>query len=178
MGKSKSVILSILRKLEETGSWEAKKPPGRPRKTTAKEDRRIGNESKKDWFATAIAIAKRTNANLGIKISRHIISRGLNEMNLNCQVISTKPYISKNKTKWVDWNLPLNTSYGVKNSGIVFISATSQNLTSSVVTGKGSFNVGTPQCTKSNVIFGGGSVMVFIIIQYSYRTSCEAKQKN
>ena len=39
VGKSKSVIHSILRKLEETGSCEAKKPPGRPRKTTAREDR-------------------------------------------------------------------------------------------------------------------------------------------
>ena len=45
--KSKSVIHSILRKSEETGSCEAKKPLGRPRKTTAREDRWIGNESKK-----------------------------------------------------------------------------------------------------------------------------------
>ena len=48
VGKSKSVIHSILRKLEETGLCETKKPPGRPRKTTAREDRWIGNESKKD----------------------------------------------------------------------------------------------------------------------------------
>ena len=81
--KSKSVIHSILRKLEETGSCEAKKPPGRPRKTTAREDRWIGYESKKDQFMTATAISKRANANLGIKIPRHIISRRLNEINLN-----------------------------------------------------------------------------------------------
>ena len=36
VGKSKSVLHSILRKLEKTGSCEAKKPPGRPRKTTAR----------------------------------------------------------------------------------------------------------------------------------------------
>ena len=36
VGKSKSVIHSILRKLEETGSCKAKKLPGRPRKTTAR----------------------------------------------------------------------------------------------------------------------------------------------
>ena len=46
VGKSKSVILSILRKLEETGSCETKKPLGRPRKTTARKDRWIDNESK------------------------------------------------------------------------------------------------------------------------------------
>ena len=32
LGKSKSVIHSILRKFEDTGSCEAKKHPGRPRK--------------------------------------------------------------------------------------------------------------------------------------------------
>ena len=55
VGKSKSVI-------EESVSREAKKPP------TAREDRWIGNESKKDRFATAIAttIFKGANANLGI----------------------------------------------------------------------------------------------------------------
>ena len=47
VGKSISVIHSILRKLEETGSCEAKKPLGRSRKTTAKEDRMTGNELKK-----------------------------------------------------------------------------------------------------------------------------------
>ena len=72
VGKSKNVIHSILRKLE-TGSCEAKKPPGRLRKTTTREDRKIGNESKKDQFATATAISKRANVNLGIEISRHTI---------------------------------------------------------------------------------------------------------
>ena len=38
LGKFKTVIHSILRKLEETGSCEAKKPPGRPRKSNARED--------------------------------------------------------------------------------------------------------------------------------------------
>ena len=74
VGKSKSVIHSILRKLEPTGSCEAKKPPDRPRKTTARKDRWIGNVSKKDRFVTATAISKRADTNLAIKISRHTIS--------------------------------------------------------------------------------------------------------
>ena len=44
-GGVKSVIQSILRKLEENGSCEAKKSPGRPCKTTASKDRWIGNKS-------------------------------------------------------------------------------------------------------------------------------------
>ena len=50
---------------------------------------------KKDRFVTATAIFKRANADLDIKISRHSISRRLNEINLNSRVASTKPYISK-----------------------------------------------------------------------------------
>ena len=83
VGKSKSVIHSILTKLEETGSCEAKKPPDRLRKTTAGEDRWIGNESKKDRFVIATTISKSDNTNLGIKISKHTISRRFNEINLN-----------------------------------------------------------------------------------------------
>ena len=78
VGKYKSVIHSILRKLEETRTCEAKK---QPRKTTARKDRWIGNESQKDRFATATAISKRANANFAIKIPRHTISRRVNEIN-------------------------------------------------------------------------------------------------
>ena len=95
VGKSKSVIHSILRKLEETGSCKAKEPPSSLKKTTAREDRWIGNESKKGRFAKATAICKRANANIGIEISRHAISQRLNEMNLNNRVASTKRYISE-----------------------------------------------------------------------------------
>ena len=92
--KSKSFIHSILRKLEETVSCETKKPPGRSRKTTGREDKWIGSESNKDRFATT-ANLKRANTKLGIKLSRHTISRRLNEINLNSQVPSKKPLVSK-----------------------------------------------------------------------------------
>ena len=42
-------------------------------KTTTREDRWIGNDSKKDRLATATTISKRANDNLGIEISRHTI---------------------------------------------------------------------------------------------------------
>ena len=47
---------------------------------------------------TVTAISKRVNANLGIKILRHIISRRLNEINLKSRISTMNPYISrKNK---------------------------------------------------------------------------------
>ena len=54
---------------------------------------------KLDRFATATAISRRANANIGIKISNHTISRRFNEMYLNSQVASTKPHISKKQNK-------------------------------------------------------------------------------
>ena len=95
VGKSKSVVHNILRKLEDNGSCETKKPACWPRITTARKDRWISNESKKDGFATATAISKRATANLVMKISRHTISGRLNEIILNSRVASTKPYTSK-----------------------------------------------------------------------------------
>ena len=95
VGKFKCVIHSILRKLEENVSCQTKKPTGRPKKTIAREEWWVDNESNKDRFATATAISKRANTNLGIKISMHTISRRLNEINLNSRVASTKSYISK-----------------------------------------------------------------------------------
>ena len=139
MEKSISVIHNILRKLEETGSCEVKKPRGKPRKTTAREDRWTGNELKKREFSTATGISKRANANLGIKISRHAISRRLNEINLNSRVDSTKPYISKrNKmrrlkfaTEHVIWTEEQLDCVHLRNKS---------KLNCSVVTGKGSFD--------------------------------------
>ena len=94
--KSKSVIHGILKKSKETGSCEAKNSPGRPKKTTAKTDRWITLPSK-NRFATATDIAKVVKDSLGINVSRHTVSRRLNEKNLFARVPSTKPFISKNQ---------------------------------------------------------------------------------
>ena len=164
VGKSKSVINSILKKLRETGSCETKKPPGRPRKTTAREDRWIGNESKKDWFAIATAISKRTNANFDIKISRHSIFWRFKERNLNSQVASMKSYISKkNKMSW----LKFATEHVIWTEDCVHFSDESKfNLFSCDVRRIIQHSPKewcSPQCTKSSVKFGK-SVVVFGMI--------------
>ena len=165
VGKSKSVIHSILRKFEETWSCDAKKSPSMPRKTTAREDRWIGNESKKDRFATATTISKRVNANLDIKISRHTIFRRLNEINLNSRVASTKPYISK-KNKMS--RLKFATEHIIWNSGIVYISAMRKfhlfGFDRRRFVRRSSREQYSPQWTKNSVKFEGGSVMVFGMI--------------
>ena len=93
--KSKSVIHGILKKLDETGSCEAKKPPDRPSKTTSREDKFIKLQAKKDRFTTAADIANKIKDNLGVNVSRHTVSRRLNEQRLMARTPSTKPFISK-----------------------------------------------------------------------------------
>ena len=166
--KSKSVIHGILKKFKETGSCEAKKPPGRPRKTTAREDRLIVKNSKKDRFATATAISKNTKTDFGISVSRHMVSRRLNEKCLFSRVPSTKPFISnKNQrsrkkfaTEHVTWteeqwdyvHFSDESKFNLFGSdGRRFVR---RNVTERYY----------PKCIKSSVKFGGGSVMVFGMI--------------
>ena len=93
--KSKSVIHGILKKFDETGLCEAKKPFGRPRKTTSREDRFITLQAKNDRFTTAADITNKIKDNLGVNLSRHTVSRRLSEQRLMARTLSTKPFISK-----------------------------------------------------------------------------------
>ena len=164
MGKSKSVIHSILRKLEENGSCEVKKPTSRPRKTTAREYRWIGNEKKKVRIVTATTISERANASLGIKISRHIFPK-INEIYLNSRFSSTKPYISeKNKmsqlkfaTEYVMWTEEqLDCVHFSDESKFNLFGCGGRRLIR-----RSPKELYSPHFTKSNVKFGGRGMMVF-----------------
>ena len=115
-----------------------------------------------DWF-------KRANANLGIKISRHTITQKLNEINKNSQVASMKPCISeKNKMS----QLKFATEHIIWTEGqwdcVHFSDVSKFNLFD--FDGKrfvqhSPKELYSPQCTKSSVKFGGGSVMEFSMVQ-------------
>ena len=140
---------------------------GRGKLQQGKTDGLVMNK-KKDRFATATAISKRANTNLGIKTSRHTISRRFSEINLNSQVASTKPYISK-KNKMSRLKFATRHVIRTENSRIAFLSAISQSLACSVVTGEGSFDAVLRNdirlsAQKNSVRLGGGSVMLFGMI--------------
>lgn len=166
--KSKSVIHSILKKFEETGSCEAKKPPGRPRKTTAREDRWIVQNSKKDRFTTATAISKNVKSNFGINVSRHTVSRRLNEKCLFSRVPSTKPFISKKNKASRKKFATEHVTWTEEQWGCVHFSDESKfNLFGSDgrrYVRRNPTERYSPKCIKSSVKFGGGSVMVFGMI--------------
>ena len=74
---SKNDFHDILNKLEESGSYEAKNPPGRPRKTTSKDDRNVRLQAKKNKFSTATDISRKVKDILCIDVSRHTVSQCL-----------------------------------------------------------------------------------------------------
>ena len=60
--KSKSVIHGILKAYDDTGSCEAGKSIGRPRKTSERDDRAIAKLMKADSVKTAAAVSREFNA--------------------------------------------------------------------------------------------------------------------
>ena len=69
--------------MKEILSCQDKKPPDRPRNASARKKDGLVMNKKKAQFATATAISKSANTNLGVKISKHTISRRLDEINWN-----------------------------------------------------------------------------------------------
>ena len=166
--KSKSVIHGILKKFDETGSCEAKKPPGSPRKTTSREDRFIALQAKKDTFTTAAGIAHMIKDNLGVNVSRHTVLRRLNEQRLMARTPSTKPFISKKNQlarkkfaiEHVTWTEnQWNCVYFSDESKFNLFGSDERRYVRRSVTERYS-----PKCIKRSVKFGGGSVMVFGMI--------------
>ena len=136
--KSKSVIHNILRKLEEYGSCKVKKPPGCPKKSTSRKTYRfVMNQKRIDLWLQPLSL-KELMLILALKYQVTLFPWRLNEINLNSQEAS-KSFTFLKITKRADWNLPLDTAYGLNNSEIMFISAMSQSLTNLVMTGEDSF---------------------------------------
>ena len=117
-----------------------------------------------------IAIANKIKDNLGVNVSRHTVSRRLNEQRLMARTPSTKPFISKKNQLARKENSLLNTSHGPRIiNGIVSISVMSQSSICLVLMAGGYVRRSvterySPKCIKRSVKFGGGSVMVFSMI--------------
>ena len=97
--RSKSVIWRILKFHEDTGLFVSPKKPGRPRKTTPRQDWVMHRLSISDRFNTASGIAREVNSDSGMDVSRMTVSRRLHEVGLDAHSPATKPPISKKNQK-------------------------------------------------------------------------------
>lgn len=164
--RSKSVVSRVLTLYNATGRLTNSKKPGRPRKTTVREDRVMQRLALKDRFLTASQISKDI-ADV-TDVSRQTVSRRLHEIGLYARSPVKKPLISKKNqaarlafaNKHVIWS--------EKEWQKVFFSDESKfNVFGS--DGKHYVRRRTGEslnhkCTKKTVKFGGGSVMVFGMI--------------
>ena len=149
-----------MKRFEKTGLYEAKKPPGRPRKTTARDDKWITLKSKKDQFATATDVSKKSRDYLGIKVSRHTVSQRLNKEHLIARAPSTKPFISKKNqlahkkfaTEHITWTKDQwSCVYFSDESKFSLFGSDGRRYVRGSAMGRYSF-----MCIRSSVKFGGG----------------------
>ncbi len=78
LGVAKTTVWNILKKKKRTGELSNTKRPGRPRKTTVVDDRRILSLVKKTPFATVGQI-KNTLQEVGVCVSKSTIKRRLHQ---------------------------------------------------------------------------------------------------
>ena len=90
-GISKEDVRKICQKLQKTGKSENSVRSDGKRKTTAREDRLITKEVKKNSFITAQQIKE----NLYLPISITQIKSRINESNIYGRIYKNRPYISK-----------------------------------------------------------------------------------
>ena len=158
--RSKSVIGRVVKSYNDTGKIVSAFKTGRPRKTSAREDRIMQRMS----FKSCTEIKRVMNSTSCVNVSRQTVSRRLQEIGLFNQTPRKKPLVSsKNKKRLEFANSYVIWTY--ENWAKVFFSDESKfNLFGN--DGKSSVKrrIGeklSAKCTKKTVKFGGGSVMVF-----------------
>ena len=97
---SKSVVGRIVKSYNDTGKIASAFKTGRPRKTSAREDRIMQRMSLKDRFKSCTEIKRVMNSTSCVNVSRQTVSRRLQEIGLFNRMPRQKPLVSsKNKKK-------------------------------------------------------------------------------
>ncbi len=98
LGVAKTTVWNILKKKERTGELSNTKRPGRPRKTTVVDDRRILSLVKKTPFTTVGQI-KNTLQEVGVCVSKSTIKRRHHQSEYRGFTTSCKPLVSLKNRK-------------------------------------------------------------------------------
>ena len=95
---AKSTVWYILKKREHTGELSNTKRPGRPRKASVVDDRRILSLVKKNPFTTVGQI-KKTLQEVGVSVSKSTIKRRLHQRKYRGFITRCKPLVSLKNRK-------------------------------------------------------------------------------
>ncbi len=163
-GVAKTTVWNILKKKERTGELSNTKRPGRPRKTTVVDDRRILSLVKKTPFTTVGQI-KNTLQEVGVCVSKSTIKRRLHQSEYRGFTTRCKPLVSlknrKARLEFAKRHLKKPSQFW---NNILWTDETKINLYQSdgkrrVWRRKGTAH--DPKHTTSSVKHGGGSVMAW-----------------
>ncbi len=164
LGVAKTTVWNILKKKERTGELSNTKRPGRPRKTTVVDDRRIHSLVKKTPFTTVGQI-KNTLQEVGVCVSKSTIKRRLHQSEYRGFTTRCKPLVSlknrKARLEFAKRHLKKPSQFW---NNILWTDETKINLYQSdgkrrVWRRKGTAH--DPKHTTSSVKHGGGSVMAW-----------------
>ena len=163
--RSNSVFGRVVKSYNDTGKIVSAFKTGRPRKTSAREDRIMQRMSLKDLFKPCTEIKKVINSTSCVNVSRQTVSRRLQEKGLFNRTPRKKPLVSSKKKKK---RLEFANRYVIwtyENWAKVFFSNESKfNLFGNERKNNVKRRIGerlSAKCTKKTVKFGGGSIMVF-----------------
>lgn len=95
VGVSKTGVVTTLKRFAETESFVDKKRSGRPKKTTASDERLLLRLSQRDRFKTAPDLRAEVNKSLTKPISVMTVSRILNKNGIFGRVAARKPLLRK-----------------------------------------------------------------------------------
>uniref|UniRef100_A0A8C5M9G9 Transposase n=1 Tax=Leptobrachium leishanense TaxID=445787 RepID=A0A8C5M9G9_9ANUR len=164
LGVAKTTVWNILKKKERTGELSNTKRPGRPRKTTVVDDRRILSLVKKTPFTT-VGHIKNTLQEVGVCVSKSTIKRRLHQSEYRGFTTRRKPLVSlKNRKARLEFAKQHLTKPSQFWNKILWTDETKINLYQSdgkrrVWRRKGTAH--DPKHTTSSVKLGGGSVMAW-----------------
>jgi transposase len=165
VGVNKSTVNRVFKRYLATTSLNNAKRSGRPKKLTPKKQRLVIRTLKKNPSITATGISKKLAEDEDLKISRHTISRTLNDHGYVARIKKKKPLLSKKnqalRYQWakdhINWTLE-------DWKRVVWSDETKFNLLNS--DGKEYYwtnNPGqiSPASVKSTLKYGGGSIMLW-----------------
>ena len=116
LGLAKSTVWYILKKKERTGELSNTKRPGRPRKTTVVDDRRIISLVKKNPFTAR----SRTLQEVGVSVSKTTIKRRLQQSKYRGFTARCKPLVKNYRDLSKSRNIA-EQKYSITSVGSEFI---------------------------------------------------------